>query len=77
MKKLTTDDFIKRSKNIHGDKYDYSLVEYINQKTKVKIICPVHGIFDQTQAESYYDWLYKKTILFQKVFGKYIKEFKK
>lgn len=44
------DDFIKRSKEIHGDKYDYSLVEYTNNKTKVKIICGTHGIFYQAPA---------------------------
>lgn len=46
-KKLTTKQFIERSKNIHGDNYDYSLVEYINARTKVKIICKIHGDFKQ------------------------------
>jgi very-short-patch-repair endonuclease len=46
--KLTTSIFIKNAKSIHGDKYDYSLVEYKNNKTKVKIICPEHGVFEQT-----------------------------
>jgi len=45
---LTTEEFIKIAKEIHGDIYDYSLVEYINNKTKVKIICPEHGPFYQT-----------------------------
>lgn len=44
---LNNNDFIKKSKEIHGDKYDYSLVKYINSKTKVKIICSKHGIFEQ------------------------------
>ena len=44
---FTTDIFIKRAKEIHGDKYDYSLVKYTNAKTRVKIICPVHGKFTQ------------------------------
>jgi serine protease inhibitor ecotin len=44
----TNDDFILDSKTKHGDKYDYSLVDYINSKTKVKIICPIHGVFEQT-----------------------------
>ena len=44
----TTENFIKRAKEIHGDKYDYSLVEYKNNETKVKIICPIHGVFEQT-----------------------------
>jgi hypothetical protein len=44
---LGNEEFIKRSKLKHGDKYDYSLVEYENSKTKVKIICPIHGEFEQ------------------------------
>lgn len=44
----TKNDFIKKAKITHGNKYDYSLVEYANAKTKVKIICPKHGIFEQT-----------------------------
>ncbi len=46
-KKLTTIEFINKANDIHNNKYDYSLVEYINNKTKVKIICPEHGIFEQ------------------------------
>ena len=45
---LTTEDFIKRAKEIHGNKYDYSKVNYIDTKTKVCIICPEHGEFWQT-----------------------------
>jgi hypothetical protein len=40
--------FIDKAKSIHGDKYDYSLVEYKNAHTKVTIICPEHGPFEQT-----------------------------
>ena len=47
LNKLTTKDFIKNSKKIHGDKYDYSLVDYKNGLSKVKIICSKHGIFEQ------------------------------
>ena len=47
MKKKTLDDFIKEAKKVHGDKYDYSKVEYINTMTKVCIICPKHGEFWQ------------------------------
>lgn len=43
MKRLTTSDFINRSKEIHGDKYDYSEVEYINNSTPVKIFCKKCG----------------------------------
>ena len=46
-KKITRDEFIKSAIDIHDDKYDYSLVDYKNNFTKVKIICPVHGIFEQ------------------------------
>ncbi len=47
MKKKTTQDFINEAKCIHGDKYDYSLVSYVNNNTNVKIICPDHGVFEQ------------------------------
>jgi rubrerythrin len=46
--KKTKDVLINEVKKIHGDKYDYSLVEYKNNKTKVSIICPKHGVFNQT-----------------------------
>lgn len=46
-KRLTLDLFIQRAKEIHGDKYDYSKVNYINSYTKVCIICPIHGTFEQ------------------------------
>ena len=45
--KLTTETFIKKAKEIHGNKYDYSKVEYINSQTPVCIICPEHGEFWQ------------------------------
>ena len=46
-KRLTTEEFIEKSKQIHNDKYNYSKVEYINNHTKVCIICPEHGEFEQ------------------------------
>ena len=45
--KLTKEDFIKKASTIHNNKFDYRLVEYINNRTKIKIICPDHGIFEQ------------------------------
>ena len=42
------EEFIKKAKDVHGDKYDYSKVEYVDSKTKVCIICPDHGEFWQT-----------------------------
>lgn len=47
MKKLTNDEFIKKSKIVHGEKYDYSKVNYVNDKIKISIICKMHGIFEQ------------------------------
>lgn len=44
---LTTEEFIIRAKVAHGDRYDYSFVDYKNSQTKVKIICPEHGKFEQ------------------------------
>ena len=49
---MTTDEWIQRAKQVHGDKYDYSLTEYVNQRTNVKIICPKHGLFEQ-KADSH------------------------
>jgi len=40
-------NIIERFESIHGDLYDYSLVQYKNNKTKVSIICNEHGIFKQ------------------------------
>src|SRR5688572_1856736 len=46
--KIGVENFIKRAKEIHGDKYDYSMVDfYENQRTPLKIICKIHGIFVQ------------------------------
>lgn len=45
--KLTTEEFIEKAMTIHGDKYDYSKVNYVNAKTKICIICPEHGEFWQ------------------------------
>ena len=47
-KRLGVNEFVRRAKKVHGDKYDYSKVEYINCATKVCIICPQHGEFWQT-----------------------------
>ena len=44
----TTEIFIEKARKIHGDKYDYSKINYINNRTKVCIVCPEHGEFWQT-----------------------------
>ena len=42
-----TEMFINDSIKAHGNKYNYRNTKYINSKTKVKIICPIHGEFEQ------------------------------
>ena len=51
--KYTTEEFVRKAKEIHGDKYDYSKVEYINRLTPVCIICPIHGEFWQKPREHF------------------------
>ena len=48
---FTTERFIEKARKIHGDKYDYSKVEYKHNKKNVCIICPIHGEFWQTPHE--------------------------
>ncbi|MCK9446119.1 hypothetical protein M0Q50_04415 [bacterium] len=46
--KLTINDFIDICNIIHNNKYDYSKSIYVSSKTKLIIICPIHGEFEQT-----------------------------
>ncbi len=46
--RITQDDFIRKAVKVHGDRYDYSLVDYNDYLTEVKIICKLHGPFLQT-----------------------------
>ncbi len=46
MKKLTNEEFIKKSKEINGDKFDYTKTNYITNKVKVIITCKIHGDFE-------------------------------
>ena len=50
MHKLSTEEFIRRAKEIHNGKYDYSKVNYIGYEDEVIIICPKHGDFPQTPS---------------------------
>lgn len=43
MKKLSTEQWINLAKEVHGEKYDYTPTMYSTAKTKLKIICPIHG----------------------------------
>ena len=46
-KKLSKETFIEEAKKTHKDKYDYSLIDYKRTNVKVKIICKIHGVFEQ------------------------------
>jgi len=43
---LTTETFLKKYHDKFGDEYDTSLVDYKDFETKVKMICPIHGVWD-------------------------------
>jgi len=46
--KSNLEDFISKAKKVHNDKYDYSHIDkYTNNKTKIKIRCHIHNIFEQ------------------------------
>ena len=47
-KKKTLEEFIADARAVHGDKYNYDKVNYINVDTPVTITCPKHGDFLQT-----------------------------
>jgi len=44
---FTQEEVIKSFKDVHGDRYDYSKVDYQGSRTKVIIICKEHGEFLQ------------------------------
>jgi very-short-patch-repair endonuclease len=46
--RYTKEEIIKNAINVHGYTYDYSLINYVNSRTPIKIICKKHGIFEQT-----------------------------
>lgn len=50
-KRKTTEQFINEAKKVHGDRYSYDSVIYINNYTKVKIYCYIHGYFEQRPSE--------------------------
>ena len=49
-KVITLDEFKRRAISVHGDKYDYSKVNYVSALKKVEVICPEHGSFYITPA---------------------------
>ena len=50
---MSLKDVIKKASNVHNNYYNYSLVEYVNSKEKVKIRCPKHGIFLQNMSNHF------------------------
>lgn len=48
--RYNTKEWIEQSKKVHGDRYDYSKVVYVNNSTKICIVCKEHGEFWQTPA---------------------------
>lgn len=44
--KQTNTEVIATFRKVHGDKYDYSLLDYKNSSTKIKVICSTHGMFE-------------------------------
>lgn len=51
---VTTESFIAEAKEIYGDRYDYSKVDYKNRDHRVVVTCPVHGNF-QVYAREHLD----------------------
>lgn len=49
--RYTTTSYIEKAREIHHNRYDYSMVEYHNSFTKIKIICPIHGEFEQRPCD--------------------------
>lgn len=48
MTSSSTEEFIKKAKYVHGETYDYSLVDYVNNSASIEILCKEHGLFHQT-----------------------------
>lgn len=53
-KKATLIDFLRKSRKVHADKYDYSLSQYTDWKTPLVIICKAHGAFKQRPHDHYF-----------------------
>lgn len=49
--KHDTDEYIKKAKEIHGNKYSYEKTKYIGSRDKVIVTCPIHGDFKITACE--------------------------
>jgi len=49
-RRLTKHEFVAKAREVHGARYDYSAVYYVNSSTKIVIRCPNHGDFEQTPS---------------------------
>lgn len=49
-RRLTKHEFVAKAREVHGARYDYSTVDYVNNSTKIVIRCPNHGDFEQTPS---------------------------
>ena len=50
----TKEDFIEQAKKIHNNKYDYGSTKYERSNKRIKILCPMHGEFEQTPETHLY-----------------------
>jgi len=59
-KKLTQEEWVAKAKIIHNNRYDYSKTKYIHSKTRVTIICSIHGEFSQIPNQHLFGYGCKK-----------------
>ena len=52
--RYTTESFINKASILHNQKYDYSVTQYVNSKSKLKILCSIHGVFEQIPHHHYH-----------------------
>lgn len=71
-KKLSTDEFITRCKEVHGESYDYSRTSYTSAHDFVSVACPSHGVFRKKAYKHMYgqgcpqcnDWLAERSFVY-------------
>ena len=61
--KKTNENFIKEFRKVHGNKYNFSKVNYIKNTTKVIITCSIHGDFKQTPLSHKKRFSFKKCVI--------------
>ena len=52
-RRLTTEEFIQKARDLHGDYYDYSKVDYRGGKVPIEVGCPKHGFFIMNAPEGH------------------------